>query len=129
MAEQTGEINKDIADRGKAVVEGAREKVVDLLGSARGGTGNLQATLADRLEAGAERIRNRPAIASGSQRRANQASRTIADGMDRSAMWLRENDVTDINSLLRRELRERPGRVALIALGLGIFVGRASRRR
>ena len=44
-------------------------------------------------------------------------------------MWLRENDVTDINSLLRRELRERPGRVALIALGLGIFVGRASRRR
>ena len=29
MAEQTGEINKDIADRGKAVVEGAREKVVD----------------------------------------------------------------------------------------------------
>jgi hypothetical protein len=129
MAEQAGEINKDIADRGKAVVAGAREKVVDLLGSARDGTGNVQATLADRLEAGAEKMRNRPAIAIGSQRRAEQASRTIADGMDRSAMWLRENDLTDIGGLLRRELRERPGRVALIALGLGIIVGRASRRR
>ena len=129
MAEQTGEINKDIADRGKAVVAGAREKVVDLLGSARGGTGNLQATLADRLEAGARTIRSRPAISSPSQRRTVQASRTLADGMDRSAMWLRENDLTNVGSFLRRELRERPGRVALIALGLGIVVGRASRRR
>jgi hypothetical protein len=129
MAEQTGEINKDIADRAKAVVAGAREKVVDLVDSARGGTGNLQATVADRLEAGAETIRNRPAVASGSPRHVEQASRTIADGMDRSAMWLRENDLTDISSLLQRELRERPGRVALIALGIGIMVGRASRRR
>jgi hypothetical protein len=129
MAEQTGEINKDIADRGKAVVAGAREKVVDLVDSARSGTGNLQATLADRLEAGADTIRSRRPVPSGPGRRTEQASRTIADGMDRSAMWLRENDLTDIGSLLRRELRERPGRVALIALGVGIVIGRASRRR
>ena len=129
MAEQIGEINKNIADRGKAVVTSAREKVVDLVGSARGGTGNLQATLADRLEAGAETIRRRPAISPGSRGGTEKASRTIADGMERSAMWLRENDVTDIDKLLQRELRERPGRVALIALGLGIVIGRASRRR
>ena len=48
MAEQTREINKDIADRGKAVVEGAREKVVDLLGSARGGTGKPRSPIASK---------------------------------------------------------------------------------
>jgi hypothetical protein len=113
MAEQAGELDKGIADRGKAVVAGAREKAADLVDSARGGAGNLQATLADRLEARADA----------------QANRRIANGMERSAMWLRENDVTDIGSLLRRELRNRPGRVALVALGIGILVGRASRRR
>ena len=114
-----------------------------LVDSARGGTGNLQATLADRLEAGAETLRarargkpddvriagSRPSIASRSRARSGEASRTIADGMDRTAMWLRENDLTDLANLLQRELRERPGRVALVALGVGILVGRATRRR
>ena len=44
-------------------------------------------------------------------------------------MWLRENDLTDLANLLQRELSERPGRVALVALGVGILVGRATRRR
>jgi hypothetical protein len=114
MAEQRGPVDKGVAERGKEVVTGAREKAADLLDSARAGTGNLQATVADRLEAGAER--------------AAQKSPAIAERMDRTAMWLRGNDVTDLGSLLGRELRERPGRVALLALGLGILVGRASRR-
>ena len=142
MKEQTGPVNK-VAARGKAVVAGARDKAADVVDSARGGTGNLQATLADRLEAGAQTLRarvrgkpddvritgSRPSIASRSRARTGEASRTIADGMDRTAMWLRENDLTDLANLLQRELRERPGRVALVALGVGILVGRATRRR
>ena len=115
MAEQTGASRKGVAERGKAAVASAREKAGELVESTRGGAGNLQATLADRLEA--------------SSSRAAQASPAVAQRMDRTAMWLRENELADIGSLLRRELRERPGRVALIALGLGILVGRASRRR
>ena len=142
MPEQTGPVNK-VTEKGKAVVTGARDKAADLVDSARGGTGNFQATLADRLEAGAARLRarasgmtddvriggNRPTISSRSRARDDEASRTIADGMDRTAMWLRENDLTDVASFLQRELRERPGRFALVALGVGILVGRATRRR
>ena len=140
MAEQTGPVNK-VAERGKAAVAGARDKAADIVDSARGETGNLQATLADRLEAGARTLRARasgvtddvriggyrPAIAS--RARTEEASRTIADSMDRTAMWLRENDITDLATLLKHELRERPARVALVALGVGILVGRATRRR
>ena len=115
MADETKPVDKRVAERGKAAVANAREKAEQLLESARGGTGNLQATVADGLEARAEQ--------------AARASPAIARRMDRSAMWLREHDLTNLGGLLRRELRDRPGRVALIALGLGILVGRASRRR
>ena len=107
MADETESVDKRAAERGRAVVANAREKAEHLLESAREGTGNLQATVADGLEARAER--------------AARTSPAVARSMGSTAMWLRE--------LLRRELRERPGRVALIALGLGILVGRASRRR
>jgi ElaB/YqjD/DUF883 family membrane-anchored ribosome-binding protein len=115
MADETEPVDKAVTERGKAVVANAREKAEHLLESAREGTGNLQATVADGLEARAER--------------AARTSPAVARRMDSSAMWLREHDLTNLGDLLRRELRDRPGRVALIALGLGILVGRASRRR
>ena len=115
MADETGPLDKGVTERGKAVVANAREKAEHLLESARGGTGNLQATVADGLEARAER--------------AARTSPAVARRMDTTAMWLREHDLTNLGGLLRRELRERPGRVALIALGLGMLIGRASRRR
>ena len=115
MAEQTGPVDKSIAERGRAIAANAREKAEHILESARDGTGNLQATVADGLETRAER--------------AARTSPAVARRMDRTAMWLREHDLTNMGGLLQRELRERPGRVALIALGLGILVGRASRRR
>jgi hypothetical protein len=141
MTEQIDESGEGIVERGMAVVGTARDKADDLLESARGEAGNLQATLADRLEAGAEKIRTQAARSGASvgtapprsvlataRARTTDASLAATDRMDRTAVWLRENDVTDVGRLLRRELRERPGRVALVALGLGILIGRASRR-
>ena len=143
MPEQTEPGNEGIAGRTKTIVDGAREQSGNLLDAVRSGTGNVQATLADRLEASAETIREalgadraagraprvRRSRSPGAQPRAVDASVAVASRMDHTAMWLRENDLSDIGSLLRRELRDRPGRVALIALGVGILMGRASRPR
>jgi hypothetical protein len=143
MSEQTEPGNEGIAERAKTIVDGAREKGGNLLDAVRSETGNAQATLADRLEASAETIREalgadraaeraprvRRPRSPGAQRRTVEASVAVANRMDDTAMWLRENDLSDLGSLLRRELRDRPGRVALIALGVGILIGGASRPR
>jgi hypothetical protein len=102
------------------------------LKSVRAVTGNVQATLADKLEAGAEAIRDR--FESGSPNAESLRGRfvtaggAVAEQLEGSALWLRENDITDLRDLIGRQLKEHPGRTALVALGLGILVGRSSRR-
>ncbi|MDF2771859.1 MAG: hypothetical protein K0S86_1353 [Geminicoccaceae bacterium] len=138
MAQQNEPRTDAIVDRGKALAEDVREKASELVESARGEAGNLQATLADRLEAGAEAIRSRTtgtraepttrAIRARRDPGRAEAVTAVADRMDRTAMWLRETDLTDFGAFLRHELGTRPGRTALIAFGIGILIGRATRR-
>jgi hypothetical protein len=102
------------------------------LGSVRAVTGNAQATLADKLEAGAEAIRDR--FESGAPNadrlrgRLGTAGGALAEQLEGSALWLRENDITDLRDLIGKQLKDHPGRTALLALGLGILIGRSSRR-
>ncbi|MFL5616167.1 MAG: hypothetical protein ACJ796_21050 [Gemmatimonadaceae bacterium] len=102
------------------------------LGSVRAVTGNVQATLADKLEAGAEVIRDRfdsgSPNAEGLRGRLGAAGGAVAEQLEGSALWLRENDITDLRDLVAKQLKEHPGRSALVALGLGILIGRSSRR-
>jgi hypothetical protein len=91
----------NVQEKAAEAIETVQEKAGDAIETARGKAGNLQATLADTLD---ER------------------------GLERPALWLRENDLTDVGALLWRQLRERPGRTALLALGIGFLLGRASRQ-
>jgi hypothetical protein len=103
-----------------------------VLDSVRGVTGNAQATLADTLDAGAEALRDRLDIASpnatGHRNRLGAAGDAVAERLEGTALWLRENDITDLRDLIERQLKEHPGRTALMALGLGILIGRSSRQ-
>jgi hypothetical protein len=103
-----------------------------VLGSVRGATGNVQATLADKLDAGAEALRERlesdSPNADGLRTRVGAAGDAVADRLENTALWLRENDITELRDLIDNQLREHPGRTALMALGLGILLGRSSRR-
>ncbi|HKN68666.1 MAG TPA: hypothetical protein VJW73_20415 [Gemmatimonadaceae bacterium] len=96
----------------------------------RSATGNAQATLADTLDAGASALRERFGAPNdrGVRARLGAAGGAVAGRLESSALWLRENDITDLRELLGHQLENHPGRTALIALGIGVLIGRASKR-
>lgn len=113
-------------------------------GTVRGRTGNLQAQLADALDSGAGVIRQRASSLSAAQGTgATEGSATnvlervtpqvLAQGelaakvMERGAVWLRENDLSDVEGRLVGELKQNPLRTLGIAAVLGFLV--AGRRR
>ena len=100
------------------------------LEAVRGATGNAQATLADTLDAGATALRDRLGTpnAGGVRARLGAAGGAVATRLESGALWLRENDITDLKELLGHQLENHPGRTALIALGIGVLIGRASKR-
>ena len=136
----------DAMDAAADTVGAARDKVSEVGGELKeraGGAletvhsqvGDIQATVADALDSGAEAIRQRvgsvrermPAVR-GARGRLTSAGEAVAGSLEQSAYWLRENDIGDLGALLQQQLRDRPGRTALIALGVGILIGRSSKR-
>lgn len=137
----------DAMDKAADGVAAARDKVSEVGGELKeraggaleavhGQVGDLQATVADALDSGAQAIRQRvgsvrrrsPAVRGGARGRLTSTGEAVAGSLEQSAYWLRENDVGDLGMLLRQQLRDHPGRTALVALGLGIMIGRSSRR-
>jgi ElaB/YqjD/DUF883 family membrane-anchored ribosome-binding protein len=92
----------------------------------------VKTQLADKLETGAGRLRQRmtntrkidDAIASTKQRVVETSDR-VATGMERSADWLRNTNVTSFQEGLERQVRQNPGRTLLIAGAIGYLLGRA----
>jgi hypothetical protein len=130
-----------IADHAKAAGAGAKRKVDETLRAAQAKTGDFQAVLADTLETGAESLRGKghqlvPSVRRSPARRSKRAwgaaahaAETVAGGMDRIAIWLRENELAEPVSMLERQWRTRPARTALIAIGIGFILGRRFRHR
>ena len=117
--------------------ERGKEAVQDRLGNIKEKASNLQATLADKLDAGAERLRQRAqsgtmagATGTGSvgvatDERVAKASDSLATGLTKSADWLRNGD---LQADVERQVRENPGRTLLIAVGVGYLLGKAFRK-
>lgn len=130
-----------IRDRAKNAIGTAGEKLVDVGSTVREKAGTAKDKLADALESGAERLRDRAqtggatlagATADGSTSiqadgRIAQVSDKLAGGMDATAEWLRDADLDGLKSGLERQVKEHPGRTLLIAAGLGYLIGRAFR--
>jgi len=113
----------------------AKATVQDKFGQVKDKARELQATLADRLDAGADKLRQRKtaplpsatesgtAGATADNRMANVQD-SVARGMNKSADWLRNGD---LKADIERQVRDNPGRSLLIALGLGYVLGKAFR--
>jgi ElaB/YqjD/DUF883 family membrane-anchored ribosome-binding protein len=92
----------------------------------------MKTQLADKLETGAGRLRQRAtntrkiddAIATTKQRVVETSDR-VAAGMERSADWLRNANAQSFQQGLERQVRENPGRTLLIAGAIGYLLGRA----
>jgi ElaB/YqjD/DUF883 family membrane-anchored ribosome-binding protein len=108
------------------------DKVDESAASVRDRAVQMKTQLADKLETGAGRLRQRAtdtkkidnAIATTKQRVAETSDR-VASGMERSADWLRNANVTSFQQGLERQVRENPGRTLLIAGAIGYLLGRA----
>jgi hypothetical protein len=109
MSEAISNIADGAATKAGDIADTIKDRTSGALGAAHDKIGDLQATVADALDSGAEAIPNR----------------TVAARLEQSALWLRETDLADLGSVVRRQLRDHPGRSALIALAMGILVGRA----
>jgi ElaB/YqjD/DUF883 family membrane-anchored ribosome-binding protein len=92
----------------------------------------LKTQLADKLATGASTIRQRSsdtakiddAIATTKEKVADAGDR-VASGMERSAEWLRDTNMSTIKQGLARQVKENPGRTLLIAGAIGYLLGRA----
>jgi ElaB/YqjD/DUF883 family membrane-anchored ribosome-binding protein len=117
----------------QAIIE-VHDKVEESAETIRERAVQLKTQLADKLETSAGRLRRRAndtakiddAIAMTKERVADASDR-VASGMERSADWLRNADLSSMQRKLEREVRENPGRTLLIAGAIGYLLGRAFR--
>ena len=108
------------------------DKVEETPASVRDRAVQMKTQLADKLETGAGRLRQRAtntkkidnAIATTKQRVLETSDR-VAAGMERSADWLRSANVSSFQQGLERQVRDNPGRTLLIAGAIGYLLGRA----
>lgn len=142
---QSGQGGQGIRDRAKGAIGTAGEKLADVGSGARDKIGSAKDKLANALESGAERLRERThtggatfagATADGgaagstalqTDGKVAQVSDRVAGGMEATADWLREADIDGLKTGIETQIKEHPGRTLLIALGLGYLVGRAFR--
>ena len=122
----------DTTDRADQVKANVDQKLGRVKDKAR----ELQSTLADRLDSGAEKLRQRSQRATlagatgtadvdvASPERMTQVQDSVARGMHKSADWLRNGD---LKADIEKQVRDNPGRTLLIALGVGYLLGKAFR--
>lgn len=125
-----------MADRARDLAGGARERLADTGATLRDRAGTAKNSLADMLEAGANRLNSQGsstqlagATGTGSVAAdSNNRLAAVAGGLQGSADWLREADLDGMREGIENQVRTNPGRSLLLAVGLGYLVGKAFRR-
>jgi hypothetical protein len=102
--------------------------------------GELKSSLADRLEQGAEKLRQRAhggqyagataegGIAVAENDKMAQVADKVAGGMQNTANWVRNADLESVKGDIERQVKDHPARSLLVAVGLGYLLGKAFRR-
>jgi ElaB/YqjD/DUF883 family membrane-anchored ribosome-binding protein len=127
-----GESNSPAASTASAK-DAVADNVSGAVDTGRARTGSLQAALADLFESSAQTIRSRAvsagdraggAVGDGTAERLVQSGEATAAVLERGAMWLRENDLRDVEARLTHQIQDHPTRALLVAAGVGFLLGR-----
>ena len=117
-------------------IDQAKTTAQNKFGQVKDKARELQATLADKLDAQAEKLRHRSPSATlagatdtstvgvAADDRVSNVQDSVARGMNKSADWLRNGD---LKADIERQVRDNPGRTLLIALGVGYLLGKTLR--
>ena len=128
------------ADRARNIAGSTHDKLADVGSSVRDRAGTLKESLADALETGANRLRQRPgqgdlagatgsgSVVAESDGRVAEVSANVAGGMQATASWLRDADIDGLKAGIEQQVKEHPARSLLIAIGVGYLIGKAFRR-
>jgi hypothetical protein len=112
----------------------ARDVASERLGQAKERATELKATLADKLDQGAQSLRQQGGAqqfagangATAGNEALNRYATPAAAAMEKTAEFLRGEG--DLKGAIEEQVRTNPGRTLLIAVGLGYVLGKAIRR-
>jgi hypothetical protein len=103
--------------------------------------GELKSSLADKLEQGAEKLRQRAhggaqyagatgdgGVTVAENDKIAQVADKVAGGMQSTANWVRNADLESVKGDIERQVKEHPARSLIVAVGLGYLLGKAFRR-
>ena len=142
-----GAVSERLVDDASQLASAAKARLSETTAAIRGKTGNLQARLADFLESTAEVVRRRaedakslttdasdvddtaigsalPTVAERLVPQVAERGEAAAVLLEQSAMWLRENDLSDIEARVTAQLEAHPVRTLAIAAAVGFLVSR-----
>ena len=136
-----GSSTDSFADKAKDSLSDAKDKAKSGLAGAKDKATELKATLADKLEAGANKLRSQqtstgayagagtgaPSVAVENGQ-LGQLTDKLATGMQGTADFIRNADLDQMKSGIEKQVKENPGRSLLIAAGLGYLLGKAFRK-
>jgi ElaB/YqjD/DUF883 family membrane-anchored ribosome-binding protein len=130
LRDKAGNVAQEAGDK----LKDAKSTAADRLGTLKEKASNLSSTLADRLEAGAEKLRQRgganqfaaaggETVASDDQMAA--LTNRLAGGLQGTADMLRNGD---LKGSIETQVRDNPARTLLIAVGVGYLLGKALKK-
>ncbi|MBK5187231.1 MAG: hypothetical protein JJD97_03240, partial [Gemmatimonadaceae bacterium] len=108
----------------QGVVNDVQDRAGEAESTIRDRAGQMKASLADKLESGADALRQSTTetpkldrALSATKDKVAGASERLATGMEQTAEWLRSGDMASIQRGLEKQVKENPGRTLLIAAG------------